>query len=139
MLKIETHCYFDGEHFFIVDNVKYAAKLFLPHYQRDTYDRNQLEKIIMPLIGTIRYHNHPARYQYPGAEIVKELQDLFGVALVPARFNTCYEIEWKGDRPSLIDNGVETIFVPSMITNFARFRTVMSGNLATPETSTSKT
>jgi hypothetical protein len=139
MLKIETHCYFDGEHFFIVDNVKYAAKLFLPHYQRDTYDHNQLEKIILPLIGTVRHHDYPEIERYPNTEIVEKLQDLFGVALVPARLSTRYEIEWKGDRPSLIDNGVETIFVPSMITNFARFRAVMSGNLATPETSTSKT
>jgi hypothetical protein len=139
MLQIENHYYFSGEHFFSINGIKYAVRLSLPHAHGDLYDRSHVKKVILPLIGTVRHHDYPEIQRFPSPEIVKALQDLFGVALVSARLGTQYEVEWKGDRPILIDNSIETIFIPSMITNFSRFNFVRTGNLATLKTSASKT
>jgi hypothetical protein len=139
MSTITAHYSYSGEHFLVIDDQYYAVRLFLSHADRDERIPGYAEKTLIPLIGTIRHHNYPEIQRFPSPEIVKVLQDLFGVALVPARLSTTLEVQHQGDRPLVIDNSVETIFVPSMITNFTRFQTARSGNLATLETSASQT
>lgn len=58
------------------------------------------------------------------------LQGFFGVNLVPAKLGTSYKVEYQGQRPIVVDNGVELIFAPSLITNFGQFRSVRSSAVA---------
>jgi hypothetical protein len=139
MPHITEHYSFSGEHYLTIDGVKYAARLYLPHIHRDLYDRTHVQNFLIPSIGTIRHHDYPEIQRFPSPEIVQTLQDLFGVALVPARLGQRYEVEYKGDRPIVIDNSLETIFAPSMIINFGQFQAARSNNLATLSTSVSET
>jgi hypothetical protein len=138
MNKIEGYYQFAGEHYLTLDGVKYAARLSFPHVHKDLFDCNYVDNILVPLIGTVRHHHYPEIQRFPKDEALRVLRDLLGVALVPARLDERYEIEYKGDRPTVTDNSVETIFVPSMITNFTHFQAARAGKLATLIASTSE-
>jgi hypothetical protein len=139
MNKIEGYYQFAGEHYLTLDGVKYAARLSFPHVHKDLFDCNYVDNILIPLIGTVRHHHYPEIQKYPAPEPLRVLRDLFGVALVSARLSATYQIEYKGDRPTVTDNSIETIFVPSMIINFTHFQSARAGKLATLIASTSKT